>query len=55
VIDERTDIAWWPRFKALDMAFKLRGAYAPKQIDTEPDVNNEVAVINIGGIPRYNE
>jgi len=37
------------------MAFRLRGDYAPKPIDTEPDVNNEVRVINIGGIPRYNE
>ena len=34
---------------------RFRGDYAPKQIDTEPDVNNEVRVINIGGIPRYNE
>src|SRR6516225_3227452 len=31
---------------------RFRGDYAPKQIDTEPDVNNEVRVINIGGIPR---
>lgn len=55
VIETREVVAWGPRIKALDMAFKLRGDYAPKQIDTEPDVNNEVRVINIGGIPRYNE
>ena len=55
IIDEREVAALGTQIQALDMAFRLRGDYAPKQIDTEPDVSDEVTVINIGGIPRYNE
>ena len=55
IIDEREVAALGTQIQALDMAFRLRGDYAPKHIDTEPDVSDEVTVINIGGIPRYNE
>lgn len=55
IIDEREVAALGTQIQALDMAFRLRGDYAPKQIDTEPDISDEVTVINIGGIPRYNE
>ena len=55
IIDRREVKALAIQLAALDMAFRLRGDYAPKQIDTEPDVSDEVTVINIGGIPRYNE
>jgi len=55
IIDRREVKALAIQLAALDMAFRLRGDYAPKQIDTEPDVSDEVTVINIGGIPRYND
>jgi len=54
IIDEREVAALGTQIQALDMAFRLRGDYAPKQIDTEPDVSDEVTVINFGEFPRYN-
>lgn len=39
----------------LYIAFKLRGDYAPKKLAFDPDENVPIKVINIGGIPRYND
>ena len=52
IIDQREVAALGTQIQALDIAFKLRGDYAPKQIDTERDVSDEVTVIN--ELPRYN-
>lgn len=38
----------------LDIAFRLRGDYAPKQIHTDREPGGPIKVINLGGIPRYN-
>lgn len=35
----------------LDIAFKLRGDYAPKKLDFDPDEGVPIKVINLAGIP----
>ena len=48
--DEREVIAWGPRLTALDMAFNLRGSYAPKNQDAlDP---NHARMTIIMDIPR---
>lgn len=43
--DEKDVIAWNPRLTALDMAFNLRGSYAPKKQDSDgPSGITEVKV-----------
>lgn len=53
VIDEREVAALGIRATALDMAFKLRGSYAPKQIDLDPDNGQQITVIDVSAIPRH--
>lgn len=43
------------RATGLDIAFKLRGDYAPKKVDFDPDAGAPIRVINLGRIPRYND
>jgi phage terminase small subunit len=53
IIQEREVAALGIRAGAVDMAFKLRGSYAPKQIDFDPDAGTTVTVINTSAIPRH--
>lgn len=43
------------RLGALDVAFRLRGDYAQKKLDFDPDEGVPVQVINLGGIPHYSD
>jgi phage terminase small subunit len=51
ITDERNVIAWGPRKEGLDIAFRLKGSYAPKSAD-EIDAGN--ITINLGALPRRN-
>ena len=53
-IDTRTVAALSIRLAALDMVFRLRGDFPPKQIDTEPQATGELHVY-LGDIPRFND
>jgi phage terminase small subunit len=53
VIEERQVEALGTRAVALDMAFKLKGSYAPKQIDFDPDDPIPVTVIDVSDIPKH--
>lgn len=51
ITDERNVVAWGPRKEGLDIAFRLKGSYAPKSAD-ELDAAN--ITINLGALPRRN-
>lgn len=53
VIDSREVVALGIRTAALDIAFRLRGSYAPKQIDFDPDASDGYDVIDVSAIPRH--
>lgn len=53
VIEEREVEALGTRSIALDMAFKLRGDYAPKQLEIDPDSPVPIKVINTSAIPAH--
>lgn len=53
VIEERHVASLGARLNALDMAFKVKGSYAPKQIDFDPDNAVPVTIIDVGSIPRH--
>lgn len=53
IVQEREVEALGIRATALDMAFKLKGSYAPKQIDFDPESSHTVTVINTSAIPRH--
>lgn len=53
VIDSREVEALGIRTAALDIAFRLRGSYAPKQIDLDPDEGEGYDVIDVSAIPRH--
>lgn len=55
IIDEREVVNLMVKATGLDIAFRLRGDYAPKQIEFDPDAGVPVKVINIGGVVRYND
>lgn len=50
VTDERNVAAWSPRLTALDLAFRLKGSYAPKA--EESTTNIGVKIIIPAGVPR---
>ena len=55
VIDRIEVVNLSTKATGLDIAFRLRGDYAPKQIDTDPaPVSGELKVY-LGNIPRYNQ
>ena len=47
--DEREVLAWGPRLTALDLAFNLKGSYAPKPQQNNTAVAIQVVVEHIGG------
>ena len=53
IIDVREVAALRTRIAALDMVFKLKGSYAPRQIDVEPEAIVSVQVIDVSAIPRH--
>ena len=56
VIDTREVEALGIRVSALDMAFKLRGDYAPRQLEIDPDTPIPVRTIDVSDvsdIPRH--
>jgi hypothetical protein len=53
VIDRREVAALGIRLAALDTVFKLKGSYAPKQVDFDPEANVTVEVIDVSAIPRH--
>lgn len=53
VIDSREVDALGIRTAALDIAFRLHGSYAPKQIDLDPDESEGYDVIDVSAIPRH--
>lgn len=55
VITTREVIANVTRSIALDMYFKLRGSYAPKAIDLDPERDAPPVVINVSAIPSHRE
>lgn len=54
IIDEREVVNLMVKATGLDIAFRLRGDYTPKQIDTDPQTGDAPKVIYAGGIPRFN-
>jgi hypothetical protein len=52
-IDHRKVDALTIQLGALDMAFRLRGSYAPKQFDFEPAASQGVRVIDVSAIPDH--
>ena len=46
VIETREVVAWGPRLRGLDMAFKLRGSYPRGHRETVPDVDPAFKVID---------
>ena len=53
VIDRRQVEALDIQITALDMAFKLRGSYAPKQFDFEPVSSQPFRVVDTSAIPAH--
>jgi hypothetical protein len=53
VIDVREIAALGTRIAALDIAFKLKGSYAPRQFDVDPKASVTVQVIDVSAIPRH--
>jgi len=49
ITDEKNVIAWGPRLTALDMAFNLKGSYAPKSEGINVNAQN-VQILN--NVPR---
>jgi len=44
-VEEYEDVAWDARLRALDMAFKLKGSYAPTNIQHTGDIIHEITVL----------
>lgn len=42
VVEEQKEPAWDARLKALDMAFKLRGSYAPTEVEHTGNIIHEI-------------
>ena len=53
IIDKREVEALGTRCFAVDALFKLRGDYAPKQIDFDPEANAALRVIDTSSIPSH--
>ena len=53
IIDRREVAALGIRLAALDIAFRLRGDYAPKKLDFDPDEGVPIKVINTSAIPCH--
>jgi hypothetical protein len=53
VIEARNVAALGIRATALDIAFKLKGSYAPRQLDFDPDHGIPVTIIDVSDIPRH--
>jgi hypothetical protein len=51
ITDQVNVVAWSPRLTALDLAFKLKGSYAPRDVDEA----SLAVTVNIGSIPRHGE
>jgi hypothetical protein len=54
IFESRELIAHDPRIRALDIAFKLRGDYAPKQIDFEPGGGNVNVLVDMSILGKKN-
>jgi hypothetical protein len=52
VFDSRDTISWGPRLTALDLYFRLRGSYAPK--DDSGGTNLSVNIVNLIDRPNRN-
>ena len=46
VIETREVVAWKPRLRGLDMAFKLKGSYPPRRRESPPDENFQFGVVD---------
>lgn len=55
VIDRINVVNLQTKATGLDIAFRLRGDYAPKKLDTEPGSSEVPELINVAGIPRFND
>jgi hypothetical protein len=53
VIDVREVAALGTRIAALDIVFKLKGSYARRQTDGDPEASVTVQVIDVSAIPRH--
>ena len=53
LIDVREVAALRTRVAALDIVFKLKGSYAPRQIHVDPQESVTVQVIDVSAIPRH--
>ena len=49
ITDSQNVVAWGPRLTALDLAFKLKGSYAPAKTTADVNVNDvRVSIVRIG-------
>lgn len=53
MIEQRHVAALGTRMPAIDMVFNLKGSYAPKQIEIDPDDPSSVTVIDVSAIPKH--
>lgn len=45
VTDQRDVVAWDPRLRALDMAFRLKGSYAPVNVEHTGNIIHEITAV----------